>query len=120
MDRGLHDFDAPLSAEDMANVNRDKVDTLVSHLWRASGPFQKVDTSLLDIEWLVALRRLYEAVATGNPQFGGWASPEYKQLTECQLVDSSPKLAESATEPTAEVSEEPAVETPPAAETTSD
>lgn len=106
-------FDAQLTAEDLAGVDRDKINALVTHLWRASEPFQKTGKCLMDVEWLVALRRVYEAVATGNPQFGGWSSPEYVRLTENQLVEpASPAVADdSAAAP------ETAGETTPAPDT---
>lgn len=106
-------FDTPLTAEEVAGVDRAKIDALVTHLWQASEPFQKTGKCLMDVEWLVALRRLYEAVATGNPQFGGWPSPEYVRLTENQLVEPvSPEVTdESAAAP------ETVAETTPAPDT---
>ena len=57
-------------------IHQAKINAVVSHLWRASAPFQRTGTCLTEAEWRISLERLYEAIATGNPTFGGWPAPE--------------------------------------------
>lgn len=61
-------------------VRRDKINAVVSHLWRASEPFQRTGTCLTETEWRISIERLYEAIATGHPEFGGWPAPEWAAL----------------------------------------
>lgn len=61
-------------------IRRDKIDAAVSHLWRASEPFQRTGTCLTELEWRIIIERLYEAIATGRPEFGGWPAPEWAAL----------------------------------------
>ena len=56
---------------DVTTIRRDRVDTAVNHLWRASDLFQtETSKQMTEVEWECVVRRLIECIKTGKPTFG--------------------------------------------------